>query len=249
MSISSTVATFATHLRLTIYDDVMTWKCFPCYWPFTRGIHRSPLYFPHNEPVSFFFCSKPNGQGVEEAMCTLIFFWRKWTFPYYILSHCDVTTHIWVSQIGWHTGPIPRMFSHGHMQIGRLGREAGRFCISPKETDVRGIRKILPLNTQSGTYSSQWRHKSVSNHRRLKCLFNGLFSLTTNKSSNRRITGPLWGESAGDKFIDLTLRCHNVNMLCIMAIRGTSKWMFMCLAFDTLEMIGWGVYDPTMIGN
>ena len=25
------------------HDDVMTWKHFPCYWPFVRGIHRWPV--------------------------------------------------------------------------------------------------------------------------------------------------------------------------------------------------------------
>ena len=29
------------------HDDVIKWKRFPCYWPFVRGIHRSPVNFPH----------------------------------------------------------------------------------------------------------------------------------------------------------------------------------------------------------
>ena len=29
------------------YDDVIKWKHFLRYWPFVRGIHRSPLNFPH----------------------------------------------------------------------------------------------------------------------------------------------------------------------------------------------------------
>ena len=32
---------------LYIHDDVIKWKHFPCYWPFVRGIHRSPVNFPH----------------------------------------------------------------------------------------------------------------------------------------------------------------------------------------------------------
>ena len=28
-------------------DDVIIWKHFPRYWPFVRGIHRSPVNFPH----------------------------------------------------------------------------------------------------------------------------------------------------------------------------------------------------------
>ena len=30
-----------------IHDDVMKWKHFPRYWPFVRGIHRSPVNSPH----------------------------------------------------------------------------------------------------------------------------------------------------------------------------------------------------------
>ena len=29
------------------YDDVIKWKHFPHYWPFVRGIHRSPVNSPH----------------------------------------------------------------------------------------------------------------------------------------------------------------------------------------------------------
>ena len=30
-----------------LHDDVIKWKPFPRYWPFVRGIHRSPLTSPH----------------------------------------------------------------------------------------------------------------------------------------------------------------------------------------------------------
>ena len=29
------------------HDDVIKWKHFPRYWSFVRGIHRSPVDFPH----------------------------------------------------------------------------------------------------------------------------------------------------------------------------------------------------------
>ena len=29
------------------HDDVIKWKLFPSYWPFVRGIHRSPVNSPH----------------------------------------------------------------------------------------------------------------------------------------------------------------------------------------------------------
>ena len=30
-----------------MHDDVIKWKHFPSYWPFVRGIHRSPVNSPH----------------------------------------------------------------------------------------------------------------------------------------------------------------------------------------------------------
>ena len=30
-----------------LHDDVIQWKHFPRYWPFMRGIHRSPVNSPH----------------------------------------------------------------------------------------------------------------------------------------------------------------------------------------------------------
>ena len=32
---------------LCCHDDVIKWKHFPRYWPFVRGIHRSPVNSPH----------------------------------------------------------------------------------------------------------------------------------------------------------------------------------------------------------
>ena len=32
---------------MAYHDDVIKWKHFPRYWPFVRGIHRSPVNFPH----------------------------------------------------------------------------------------------------------------------------------------------------------------------------------------------------------
>ena len=30
-----------------IHDDIIAWKHFSCYWPFVRGIHRSPVNSPN----------------------------------------------------------------------------------------------------------------------------------------------------------------------------------------------------------
>ena len=39
---------FFYHMAITpSHDDVIKWKHFPRYWPFVRGIHRSPVNSPH----------------------------------------------------------------------------------------------------------------------------------------------------------------------------------------------------------
>ena len=44
------------------HDDVIKWKHFPRSWPFVRGIHRSPMNFPHKSQwrgALIFFLSVP----------------------------------------------------------------------------------------------------------------------------------------------------------------------------------------------
>ena len=45
---------------------------------------------------------------------------------------------------------------------------------------------------------------TLHNHRHMDCLFISLFWLTTSKTSELSITGPLWRESIGDRWIALT---------------------------------------------
>ena len=35
------------HRTQDICDDVYKWKYFPCYWPFVRGFHETPVNSPH----------------------------------------------------------------------------------------------------------------------------------------------------------------------------------------------------------
>ena len=48
---------------LPTHDDVIKWKHFPRYWPFVRGIDRSPVNSPHK------------GQWRGTSMCSLICDW------------------------------------------------------------------------------------------------------------------------------------------------------------------------------
>ena len=48
------------------HDDVIKWKHFPRYWPFEKGIHRSPVDSPHK------------GQWHRALMFTCIWALNKW---------------------------------------------------------------------------------------------------------------------------------------------------------------------------
>ena len=48
------------------HDDIINWKHFQCYWPFERGIHRSPVNSPHKGQrrgalMFYLICAWTNG--------------------------------------------------------------------------------------------------------------------------------------------------------------------------------------------
>ena len=55
------------YLCVAVHDDVIKWKHFPRYWPFVRGIHRSPVNSPH----------KDQGRGalMFSLICARIYGW------------------------------------------------------------------------------------------------------------------------------------------------------------------------------
>ena len=82
------------------HDDIIKWKHFPCYWPFVRGIHRSPVNSPHKGQwcgalMFSFICAWINGWDNRKAgdlRChhthydiTVILPWR-W-YHSFVLSH------------------------------------------------------------------------------------------------------------------------------------------------------------------
>ena len=83
--------TITTQPETTRHDDVIKWKHFPRYWPFVRGIHRSPLNSPHK------------GQWRGALMFTLICVWindcvnnREAGDLRRYCAHCGVTIMYWV---------------------------------------------------------------------------------------------------------------------------------------------------------
>ena len=63
------LTSMVTHFVNSLYDDVIKWKHFPRYWPFVRGIHRSPVNSPHKgqwRGALMFFLSAPE-QTIEKT--------------------------------------------------------------------------------------------------------------------------------------------------------------------------------------
>ena len=77
------------------HDDVIRWKHFPRYWPFVRGIHRSPVSSPHK--------GQWRGVWMFSLICPLINGWVN-THEASDLrrhrTHCEVTA-MFISLIYW----------------------------------------------------------------------------------------------------------------------------------------------------
>ena len=71
-----------------IHDDVIKWKHFPRYWPFVRGIHRSPVNSPHKGQwrgaLVFFYYLRLN-----KRLSNQLWGWWFETPPCPLWRHCN----------------------------------------------------------------------------------------------------------------------------------------------------------------
>ena len=104
------------------------------------------------------------------------------------------------------------LYMAGHV-LAHIGAINHKIC--PGRLWFQEHSRYLDIGNQSSTcwpssrrYSPyQWRYNErhgVSNHRRLDSLLNCLFRHRSKKTSKLCDTGPLWGESTGDRWIPLT---------------------------------------------
>ena len=73
-----------------LHDDVIKWKHFPRYWPFVRGIHRSPVNSPYK--------GQWRGALIFSFICVWINGWvnnREAGDLTRYLAHYDVTVMVW----------------------------------------------------------------------------------------------------------------------------------------------------------
>ena len=84
------------------HDDVIKWKHFPCYWPFVREIHRSPVNFPHKGQwrgalMFTLICARMNGWVNNREADDL----RRYRVHYdvIVMIQCIITHNMWNSQV------------------------------------------------------------------------------------------------------------------------------------------------------
>ena len=71
-----------------VQKNIIKWKHFPHYWPFVRGIHWSPVYYPQQKPVmrsfDIFFDLSQNERMSKQS-------WGWWfeTPSCSLLRHCN----------------------------------------------------------------------------------------------------------------------------------------------------------------
>ena len=82
MSTTTTPVTWSYYGRSIVrHDDAMKWNHFPRYWPFVRGIHRSPA----NSPLGVFFDLRLYKRLSKQS--------RRWRFEtpsHSLCRHCDI---------------------------------------------------------------------------------------------------------------------------------------------------------------
>ena len=95
--------------RWFAHDDVIKWKHFPRYWPFVRGIHRSPVNYPHKGQwrgalMFTLICARINGWVNNRAAGDL----RRYR------AHYDVIVMTWINS--WEkngkAGDLRRLRAH-----------------------------------------------------------------------------------------------------------------------------------------
>ena len=105
-------------LRLpsTLHDDVIKWKHFPRYWPFVRGIHRSPVNSPHKVQwrgalMFTLICARINGWVNNREAGDL----RRYRAHYDVIVMPTIVSDRFIQVINWDTENLWRILCYHDM--------------------------------------------------------------------------------------------------------------------------------------
>ena len=98
---------------LAVHGDVIKWKHFPRYWPFVRGIHRSPVNTPHR--------GQWRGAVIFSGICAWINGWvnigetgdlRHHRVNYDVTVMDILSRYAWMFICCWHDRLFAKTISH-----------------------------------------------------------------------------------------------------------------------------------------
>ena len=132
---------------LFLHDDVIKWKHFPRYWPFVRGIHRSPVISPHK------------GQWRGALMFSLICVW----------------INGWVNRVNREAGDFRRYLVHNDVIVMNVMKWKQTFA-KRKILKFRRIERVIYhfwrtrvtitksiMTSSAGLHNQLWRHHKEVN--------------------------------------------------------------------------------------
>ena len=154
------------------HDDVIKWKHFPRYWPFGRGIHRSPVNSPYKDQwrgaLMFSLICALNKRLSKQS-------WGWWfeTPSRSLWRHCSDDAHV-----TWLYNNVA-----GDLQIGYIqDTDDGTYeCIAENDLGVAysNPARLIVEGKRTGHVYRTWRRRG----------------------NTFRIINPLWGESTGHRCI------------------------------------------------
>ena len=127
-----------------MHDDIIKWNHFPRYWPFVRGIHRSPVNSPHI------------GQWRRALMLSLICVWiNGWVYNGEAGDLRRYRAHYDVIVMGYgyprfHVALLQQSSGHVYLVL-----QSQRQDLSILTHWVAGIKKIGTFNKQWSTHGLQ----------------------------------------------------------------------------------------------
>ena len=188
--------------KIRYHDDVIKWNHFPRYWPFVRGIHRSPVNSHHK------------GQWLGALMFSLICTWingwaknreagdlRRHRAHYVVIGMWRNISHV----IPLNQTPVSLYPVDKRPNCKEPGFDTNRiiFHLTVMYLKFTTSNRWMLISK----YSVHLRHNKrdgVSNHRRLVSLLNRLFRRRSKEASKLRVIG-LWGEFTCDRWIPRTM--------------------------------------------
>ena len=188
-----------------IHDDVIKWKHFPRYWPFVRGIHRSPGNSHHKGPVTrsfdVFFDLRLN-KRLSKHTCG----WWFETPSRSLRRHCDavsvITSHVYVRG-----GPNLKVWELSYDWTSIVLRSIHFWLCTGTGKWLRIEKdKLSPTSPRIRTWASQAPTYPQTG---------GPLMMTSSNGNIFRVTGHLCGEFTGPRWIPRT-KASDAELWCFL---------------------------------